>query len=108
MRKRFFLLWKHEMIDLEPRHRAMIAEILARRVPSYEVRVFGSRVTGTAKPYSDLDLTIQGPGKLPRSILYGLRDDFEDSDLPFRVDVLDWNRLSAEFQRAIQSQNFPF
>ena len=93
------------MINIEPRHRRMIEEILIRHVPTHEIRAFGSRVTGKAKPYSDLDLVVLGSQRLPQPVLYKLRDDFEESDLPFRIDILDWNRLSAEFKHAILSQS---
>ncbi len=93
------------MIDLAPQQHQQVKEILEKRVPGCEVRAFGSRVTGKAKPYSDLDLVVMGSEKLPRLILYGLRDDFEESTLPFRIDILDWNRLSPEFKHAIFSQS---
>ena len=93
--------WKLIMIDVEVSHRQIIETILQQRVPACEVRAFGSRVLGTAKSYSDLDLVIRGSEKLPRPVLYGLRDDFEECDLPYRIDLLDWNRLSPEFKQAI-------
>ncbi|MCD6310901.1 MAG: hypothetical protein J7M11_00360 [Elusimicrobia bacterium] len=37
-------------------------------------------------------------------IFYALKEDFEESDLPFRVDVLDWNRISDEFKKVISKQ----
>jgi predicted nucleotidyltransferase len=89
------------MIDVTVFHRQIIEGILQKRVPDCEVRAFGSRVLGTAKSYSDLDLVVMGSEKLPRTVLYGLRDDFEECDLPYRVDLLDWNRLSPEFKHVI-------
>jgi uncharacterized protein len=89
------------MIDVNASHRHIIEGILQQRVPACEVRAFGSRISGTAKPYSDLDLVVMGPEKLPRAVLYGLRDDFEECDLPYRIDLLDWNRLSPEFKKII-------
>jgi len=44
------------MIDLTPLQCQTIQDILQRLVPDCEVRAFGSRVRGAAKPYSDLDL----------------------------------------------------
>ena len=90
---------RNDYIDAQCRR--MVESILERRLPDREARAFGSRVTGTAKPYSDLDLVVMGSVKLPTPTLYALRDDFEESELPFRVDVLDWNRLSPKFQNSI-------
>ena len=41
-----------------------VLEILARCAPGCEARVFGSRYSGKAKPYSDLDLALVGAGEL--------------------------------------------
>ena len=41
--------------------------------PSRGARAFGSRVTGTAKPYSDLDLAIVGPERLELGRLGAVR-----------------------------------
>jgi hypothetical protein len=32
-----------------------------------------------------------------------LREAFEDSDLPFRVDVLDWRAIPESFRKVIES-----
>jgi len=90
------------MIDLSPDHLALVKHILAAHLPTVEVRAFGSRVTGQARPYSDLDLVLMSREKLDRPTLYRLEEAFAASDLPFRVDVLDWQRLSASFQRLIE------
>ena len=69
-----------------------------------EVRAFGSRVDWTAKDYSDLDLAVVGSGKLSDDTLRHLKEAFEESDLPFRVEVLDWHAISPEFQKVIEKQ----
>ena len=78
-----------------------IQAILQKRVPFAEVRVFGSRVTGTAKKHSDIDLAIVSKSPLESSVLSQLKIDFEESDLPFRVDLLDWHAISDCFRELI-------
>ena len=90
------------MIDLSPEELAMVKAILAKHVPDREVWAFGSRVTGKAKPSSDLDIAVMGNSKLSRETLVLIKEDFEESTLPFTVDVLDWNNLSEEFRRHIK------
>ncbi len=90
------------MIDLSPYQLEIVLDILKKRVPQCEVRVFGSRYKWTAKNHSDLDLAIVGQEKLERKIIYALKDDFSESDLPIRVDVLDWYAISDEFKRIIE------
>jgi type I restriction enzyme S subunit len=89
------------MIDVDPGHLVTVRRILADRVPECEVRAFGSRVAGTVKSYSDLDLAIIGSDALDPDRLRLLQEAFEESDLPFRVDVLDWNRISSSFRDVI-------
>jgi len=89
------------MIDLQPQHLEMIKKILADFVPEAEVRVFGSRITGKAKPFSDLDLAIFGDEKLDWKTIADMKVAFEESDLPFRVDVLDWHTIDDNFRKII-------
>jgi predicted nucleotidyltransferase len=91
------------MIDVAPRHLRTVRRILACCVPGCEVRAFGSRVSGTAKDYSDLDLAVVCEKRLDFDTLRLLREAFEESDLPFRVDVLDWHALSESFRRGIEA-----
>ncbi len=92
------------MIDLAPHHLEKVRRILGKHVPHCEVRAFGSRVNWTAKDYSDLDLAVVGSGMLSDDTLRHLKEAFEESDLPFRVDVLDWRTVSLEFQKVIEKQ----
>ena len=66
------------------------------------MRAFGSRATWTAKDYSDLDLAVVGDGPLDWRTLSRLKEAFEESELPMRVDVLDWRATSENFHRQIQ------
>ena len=90
------------MIDLNPNHLATVERILTEHVPECEVRAFGSRATWTSKDYSDLDLAIVGSGPLDWRTLGRLKEAFEDSDLPIRVDVLDWHSISESFRKVIE------
>ncbi|HNW83402.1 MAG TPA: nucleotidyltransferase domain-containing protein [bacterium] len=89
------------MIDLSQKHLEIIKEILKKHVPDCEVRVFGSRVKGAAKSYSDLDIAIAGKEKIPRKKIHEIKEAFEESSLPIRVDVVDFNSISKEFQEVI-------
>ena len=91
----------NQRIEMEPRHRAIVAGILRRHVPGREVWVFGSRAAGRSRPYSDLDLAIGGDTPLPLSVMAALSDAFENSLLPFKVDVVDWATASDSFRQII-------
>ena len=93
------------MLDLSPAALATVRVILSRHIPEREVWAFGSRVTGTAKPYSDLDLAILGEEAMPTRTYNLLIEAFQESDLPFRVELLEWATCSTSFRERIQ-QNY--
>lgn len=90
------------MIDLEEQYLDEIKQILADKVPDCEVRVFGSRIEGKAKKFSDLDLALVGKDKLDWRKIELLKDAFSASDIPIIVDVIDFNAISDEFRKIIE------
>lgn len=91
---------------LEPKHEEIIRSLLAMRVPKNEVWIFGSRAGKTPKPHSDVDLVVIDNPAVSEIVLAKLKLDFEESNLPFRVDVLLWSNLSPAFQLLIESSHF--
>jgi type I restriction enzyme S subunit len=88
-------------LAIRPAEWEIVREILDKHVPQREVWAFGSRVAPTSKPFSDLDLTILGEQPLTLSLLGELSDAFTASDLPFKVDIVDWATASATFRKII-------
>ncbi len=93
------------MIDLRPEFLGQVQAILRTYVPNRTVWVFGSRITGATKPHSDLDLVILGSKKLPIETLSALNEAFATSNIPIRIDIVDWNRISEEFQKVIKQRH---
>lgn len=91
------------MIDLTAAELAIVQRILVAHVPELEVWAYGSRVTGSRKPWSDLDLAIVNHTRLPHALLTAIEWDFEESDLPFKVDVTDLAAVSPEFRARIEA-----
>ena len=94
-------------IDITPEERAIVLRILNEIVPDREVRAFGSRVTGKAKPFSDLDLAIMGDEPLPLETRAQLEEAFAESELPWKVDVMDWAQADTEFRLYIHKKSYP-
>lgn len=92
------------MIDLTPEQLATVQRLLVAHAPECEVRAFGSRVTGKAKPYSDLDIVLLGPARLSLGRMAALREAFAESELPIRVDVIDWHAISENFRNIIAAK----
>lgn len=90
------------MIVLQPDELTIVLKIIKKHVPRERVAVFGSRANGKAKKMSDLDLAVMTAAPLPNRALVAMKDDFSESKLPFRVDILDWSVISNEFKKAIE------
>lgn len=90
------------LLDLRADHLQIVRDILKKNVPERAVWAFGSRAKWLAKPYSDLDLAIIGDEALSLSVLASLTDDFAESDLPIRVDVVDWATTKEYFRQIIE------
>ncbi|MCE1248171.1 MAG: nucleotidyltransferase domain-containing protein [Firmicutes bacterium] len=91
------------MINLTQEEKKQITEIITSIVPLHEVWVFGSRTGEDIRSYSDIDIVIRGSEVLPLLVSGELKNAFQESDLPFRVDVLDWNTITDEFREIISS-----
>ena len=92
-------------IDLDSDLLRRVQDILKEYAPTYEVWAFGSRVRKGAKRFADLDLAIVSPhGMSPRQLAV-LANAFEESDLPIKVDLLDWNSTNLEFQKRIAEEH---
>lgn len=91
-------------IDLRDSDWEAVRVILSRLVPEREVWAFGSRVRGTASRYSDLDLVILGDQPLGFETSGALAEAFAESDLPFKVDVVEWSTTGPRFREVIQQE----
>lgn len=89
-------------LDIRPDHLHIVRGILQTHVPNREVWAFGSRAKWTARETSDLDLCVQGDEPLSFESMGLLRAAFEESDLPYKVDVVDWATTSDAFRKIIE------
>lgn len=89
-------------IDIRSDYWEIVRRILQKHVPQYEVWAFGSRAKWTAKPYSDLDLAVITDQPLSLKTSANLSDDFSESDLPWKVDIVDWAVTRAPFRKMIE------
>ena len=90
-------------IDMLVEEGAIVLSILRHRIPRRPVWVFGSRANGRARRRSDLDLAVGGSSPLSLRERAELADDFDKSDLPYRVDVVDLAEISPEFRLRIET-----
>ena len=95
-------------VDIRPDHLEIVQDILREHLPAgFRVWVFGSRANWKTKDSSDLDLAMEGADALDYKAMVGLEVAFEESDLPYTVDVVDLNAVSPEFKNIVEAQRIP-
>lgn len=92
-------------LQIEEEELEIIQVILQNYLPNIPVWAFGSRVKGTAGKYSDLDLALITDIPLSFLQLANLEQAFSDSNLAWKVDLLDWASTSESFKRIV-SENY--
>ena len=86
----------------------IIHNILATHLPEEcAVWVFGSRAKRTATYQSDLDLAIECKSPLDAKTISRIKYEFEESKLPFMVDVIDLNSVSDSLKEIIERDKRP-
>lgn len=94
-----------ELSDVEL---GIVLNILRKHLPAGTgVHVFGSRARGKTKRRSDLDLLLEAAEPLPLELIAELAEAFEESDLPWKVDLVDRHTISAAFGALIDQTKVP-
>ena len=89
----------------EPSQLDLVRGILSRRIPGAKVWIFGSRSRGEGvRSSSDLDLAVDAGHKMDLALLAELREDFDESPLPFSVDVVDLHAMDPGFRKLVEPE----
>jgi predicted nucleotidyltransferase len=91
-------------IDISSEQRKLLLELLRQYIPGAEVWAYGSRVKGTARRNSDLDLVAFIAAEQQRQVSE-LRDALDESNLPFIVDLHIWDDLPEHFHETIRKEH---
>lgn len=94
---------------LDTKTRSVLTKTIRAHIPDagYKSFVFGSRATHAHRPYSDIDLGIIGPAPLPAKQYIELKDALEQSDLPYKVDVVDFSDVPESFKNVALRHTIP-
>lgn len=88
-----------QTLNLRPKHLQMVRALLQQHLPLAEVWAYGSRVNGNGHEASDLDLVVRQPTGLNMA---EIREACVESNLPIRVEIVDWARIPANFHNEIE------
>ena len=91
-------------ISVSPEQEKFIIQAIKRELPKAKIIAFGSRIRGDAHTYSDLDLAINDGKSISLSKLSHLEEIFAESDIPFKIDLIDFQMVDLAFQSIIKSQ----
>lgn len=87
-------------VDIPPADRELLLRLLRQYLPGITVWAYGSRVSGTARSSSDLDLAVFAPADKKREF-YDLAEALEDSSLTFQVDLRRWDDIEEDFKKIV-------
>jgi predicted nucleotidyltransferase len=93
------------MINLEKDSLILLKTILKKYISDYPVWLFGSRATDHCKPHSDIDIAIVSTTPMNSKTLALLEAALAESDLPYKVDVIDFASASKSFQMLIRQHH---
>ncbi len=79
----------------------VVKDILKKHLPNETIYAFGSRVCGKIKPFSDLDIAIMNNKPIDYAVFVALKNAFKESDLPIKVDLVEWTNTSDSFKKII-------
>lgn len=91
-------------VDITEAQRELILGLLDKHLPNTTAWLYGSRAKGEARPKSDLDMVVFAEPAQNRRVS-DLKEAFEESNLPFRVDVFVWGSTPARFRERVRAEH---
>lgn len=78
-----------------------LIKIILSHLPNATIYLFGSRARHENTATSDIDLALDNGIKIDRFILSMIKEAIEESQIPFLVDIVDFNSISADLRDQI-------
>lgn len=90
-------------VDLSPENQSRLHKLVRgeTQAPAY---IFGSRVNGRARKFSDIDVCLVG---VPAALLGRLQELAEESKIPYILDFSEYSRLPLNFREAVDREGVP-
>ena len=87
---------------IESRHKTKILAIVEKHQPACTVYLFGSRARGDASTSSDIDLALDSGNKIDFKTICRIKEDLENTTIPYFIDVIDVHNVDEKFLLAIK------
>ena len=94
-------------IDITTEQKETLLAFFRRFIPGVAVWAYGSRVKGTARANSDLDL-VAFTTPTQRPLVSELKDALTESNIPFLVDLHVWDEVPERFHEIIRKEYVVF
>lgn len=75
--------------------------IIKKHIPQAKIYLFGSRARKTHHPGSDIDIALDAGIVLDRGIIGEIKEEIENSTIPFFVDIVDLQAVSEQMREQI-------
>jgi uncharacterized protein len=85
------------------RYKDILIAIIKKHVPECKIFLFGSRAKGTHQPTSDIDIALHCNNEIEFNVIGKIKEDVEESVIPFFVDIVDINAVSDEMKQQIKN-----
>lgn len=86
---------------VDEKYKKKLIEIIEKHIPKCKIFLFGSRVQKCHPESSDIDIAIDVGKELESSLLGKIREEVEESTIPYFVDVVDVNNVSDKMKEQI-------
>lgn len=97
------------VLDMREDHARIVRDVLRAHLPEgARAYVFGSRAHGGARRYSDLDLALEWIRPLGLDLLGEIAEALSDSDIPYKVDIIDLSTADPGFRARIVADCIAF
>ncbi len=85
-------------------YKEQFISIIEKHLPTCKIYLFGSRARKDNSSVSDYDIALNDNKKIPKIILSNIKEDFEESTIPFYVDVVDLHDAPENLKKDILSE----
>lgn len=91
-------------MSIKKEYQEKMLRVLTALFPDAKIYLFGSRARGTHNEFSDVDLAIDAGHKMEFRATGEAKDVMEALYIPYKVDVVDFHRVSEELGKTILSE----